>query len=63
MNNFEIRKSIYDDIRKNCNLITDNGIQLEIDLNFGNKIGGYQLNMVLNKYMEKTEDPEVYFML
>ncbi|BCV08220.1 MAG: hypothetical protein CM15mL4_2890 [uncultured marine virus] len=33
MNNFEIRKSIYDDIRKNCNLITDNGIQLEIDLN------------------------------
>ena len=34
MNNFEIRKSIYDDIRKNCNLITDNGIQLEIDLNW-----------------------------
>ena len=33
MNNFEIRKSIYDDIRKNCNLIADNGIQLEIDLN------------------------------
>ena len=32
MNNFEIRKSIYDDIRKNCNLITDNGILLEVGL-------------------------------
>ena len=32
MNNFKIRKSIYDDIRDNCNVITDNGIQLEINL-------------------------------
>jgi hypothetical protein len=34
MNNFEIRKSIYDDIRKNCNLITDSGILLEVGLSW-----------------------------
>ena len=34
MSNFEIRKSIYDDIRKNCNLITDNGILLEVGLSW-----------------------------
>ena len=51
MNNFEIRKSIYDDIRKNCNLITDNGIQLEIDLNW-QQISMLQLSV--ENYILKT---------
>ena len=51
MNNFEIRKSIYDDIRKNCNLITDNGIQLEIDLNWQQTS---MLQLSVENYILKT---------
>lgn len=51
MNNFEIRKSIYDDIRDNCNVITDNGIQLEVGLTSQQNS---MLRMTLERYILKT---------
>jgi len=51
MNNFEIRKSIYDDIRDNCNVITDNGIQLEVELTSQQNS---MLKMTLERYILKT---------
>ena len=32
MNNFQYRKNIYDDVRSNCDVSVDNGIQLELPL-------------------------------
>ena len=51
MNNINLRTNIYDDIRLNCDVITDNGVQLELSLTWQHVS---MLKLSLENYILKT---------